>query len=112
VFAIAPRSPLASGVLPTMRAAASRITLNVPIRFTSIARRNESSGNGAPSLPTVRVALPIPAQFTTPRSGPNAAIAASSASSTCASSVTSPGRKRAACPSSFSSSAPFERGRS
>jgi hypothetical protein len=109
---MAPRSPSAFGSLPTIRFAARRITLKVPIRFTSTVRRKFSSGKGCPSRPTVRWALPMPAQFTTARSGPKASAAASSAASTPDSSVTSPGRKRALPESSFSSSPPLERGRS
>ena len=43
-----------------MRAAASRIALKVPIRLIWIVRVKTSSGKGAPSLPTVRDALPMP----------------------------------------------------
>ena len=50
--------------------AASRSTLNVPIRLTSMIFLNQSSGNG-PSLPSVLAALPMPAQLTLMRSGPS-----------------------------------------
>ena len=75
-----------------MRSAPSRITLNVPIRLISTTLRNASSGNG-PSLPRVLIALPVPAQLITMRSGPSAS-AASSAAVTAASSVTSVCAKR------------------
>src|SRR5215218_8997040 len=84
VITIAPRSPSASGSPAAIAAAASRRTLNVPIRFT---RTTVSKGWSAagPSRPTVRSAQPIPAQETASRRPP----AASTAAWTCSSSVTS-----------------------
>jgi hypothetical protein len=57
--------PLLVGLVPTIAAAASRITLKVPTRFTWITFVNESSGWG-PSLPTAFSAMATPAQLTTP----------------------------------------------
>ncbi|MNY14193.1 hypothetical protein D3C86_1473610 [compost metagenome] len=73
-----PRSPSASGVLRTMAAAASRIMLNVPIRFTRTVFSNEASGCG-PSLPTVLAATAIPAQLTSPASRPSFSAASTAA---------------------------------
>src|SRR5580658_3400336 len=82
-----PRSPSSSSAW-LIRYAASRITLNVPIRLTWITRVKDSSGNG-PSLPVVRAAVPMPAQLTTILGTPPArAPAASSALSTSAGQVT------------------------
>ena len=104
VLTMTPRSSPIGSVL-AMRSAPSRITLNVPIRLISTTLRNASSGNG-PSLPRVLIALPVPAQLTTMRSGPSAS-AASSAAVTAASSVTSVCAKVARSPSSSTASLPL-----
>ena len=65
--------------------------LNVPTRFTAITLVKASSRCAEsydPSRPIVRIAMPIPAQLTSTRSGA-AVAAASTAASTCSSSVTS-----------------------
>ena len=61
------------------------MTLNVPIRLIWIVRANESSACG-PSRPTVRSAMPTPAQLTAPASD---SPADSTAAATSASEVTS-----------------------
>src|SRR2546423_10165248 len=66
-----------------MLAAASRATLKVPTRFTSITRVNRSRSSGTPSR-AVTAASPMPAQLTQMRSSPSdsaRAIAAETASS-------------------------------
>ena len=61
VLTITPRSPVsASGSFVAMRAAASRITLNVPVRFTAITESHVASGNGLPRE-TVFAAVATPA---------------------------------------------------
>src|SRR5580693_6955922 len=106
-----PRSPSSSSAW-LIRYAASRITLNVPIRLTWITRVKDSSGNG-PSLPVVRAAVPMPAQLTTILGTPPArAPAASSAASTSAGLVTSPGANATRGPRSCATARPFEPGRS
>ena len=72
-----PRSSPIGSVL-AIRSAASRSTLNVPIRLTSMTFLNASSGNG-PSLPSVLTALPMPAQLTLMRSGPSDSATSSAA---------------------------------
>ena len=69
VLTMTPRSSSIGSVL-AIRSAASRSTLNVPIRLTSMTFLKPSSGNG-PSLPSVLTALPMPAQLTLMRSGPS-----------------------------------------
>ena len=64
-----PRSPSSSGSSVLISAAASRMTLKLPIRLTSMTRRKASSGSG-PSRPTMRPAVPMPAQLTAMRAGP------------------------------------------
>ena len=64
-----PRSPSSSGSLPSIAAAASRSTLNVPIRFTLMTVWNGSKLCG-PRLPAVLSAQPMPAQQTEIRSSP------------------------------------------
>src|SRR5271165_1647948 len=104
-----PRSP-STGSFRIMRSAASRMTLNVPVMLTSTMRRNSSSGNN-PFRPMMRPAVPMPAQFTTSRSGP-ARSATSSAATTSSSLVTSAAAKRTRSPSSLASVSPREPGRS
>src|SRR5579884_2967919 len=91
-----PRSPSSSRSSPAMSAAARRITLNVPIRLTSMTRRNWSSGIAAPSRSTMRPGVPMPAQFTTMRAGPCWDRAAATAASVAAASLTS--QRKAAPP--------------
>ncbi len=69
MLTITPRS-FSIGSTAAMRSAASRMTLNVPIRLMLITRLKSASGKG-PFLPTVRAALPTPAQFTATRSEPS-----------------------------------------
>src|SRR5947209_11374978 len=102
-----PRSP-STASLSTMRATASRMTLNVPIRLTVTTRANCSSGS-TPSRPSTRPGVPMPAQLTTIRNGP-ADAAASTACCTDTSSVTSTATN--VPPISFARSAPGEWGRS
>src|SRR3984893_9264810 len=84
------RSPSGStGSVRAMAAAAIRIKLNVPIRLMSMTLRKDARSCGVPSRPTVRDAQPIPAQFTTTRSGASWATAASTAAATDPSSDTS-----------------------
>ena len=73
-----PRSPDAVGARPLMAAAARRIMLNVPIRLTRMTRSKASSGIG-PSRPTMRPAVPMPAQLTRMRAGPWTSAAAAMA---------------------------------
>src|SRR5687767_12265721 len=109
VLTMTPRSsPSSSRRL--MRSAASRMTLNVPIRLISMMRWKSSSGK-APCLPTVLIAFPVPAQLTTTRSSPSSA-AASSAAPTASGSRTSPGANRVASPRSLATSSPDDPGRS
>src|SRR5690606_6527887 len=109
VLMTTPRSSPTGSVL-AMRSAPSRITLNVPTRFTLITLVNSASGK-APFLPTVLTALPMPAQFTTIRSVPSCS-AASSAFDTCCSSVTSAAAKVTPSPSSSAIASPCDEGRS
>src|SRR5919199_530238 len=95
---ITPRSPAAFGSPRAMAAAASRMTLNVPIRFTLMTRTKSASGCG-PLRPSVRWATPMPAQLIAPCSPPNASSAWSTACCTLASSVTSVRAKRTLSPS-------------
>ena len=60
---ITPRSPSGFGSLRAIDAAASRITLNVPIRLMRMTVSNTSSGCG-PFLLVVRSAIAMPAQLT------------------------------------------------
>jgi hypothetical protein len=106
---ITPRSPSISSAA-MIRSAASRMTLNVPIKLTVTTRENRSSGNG-PFLPTVRAAGPMPAQLTAMRRVPSSP-ARSRASVTSSGEVTSPALNRAASPSSLATSAPDDEGRS
>ncbi len=76
-----------AGVL-AMASAASRSTLNVPIRLTSMTFRYVSRSCG-PFLPTIRPAVPTPAQLTVMRSGAPAATTVSTAACTCSGLVTS-----------------------
>ena len=64
-----PRSPHSNGSSELISAAAIRMTLKLPIRFTSMTRRKASSGIG-PWCPTIRPAVPTPAQLTAMRAGP------------------------------------------
>src|SRR5258705_1010573 len=100
-----PRSSPTGSVL-AMRSAPRRIMLNVPIRLISTILRNRSSGNG-PSRPSVLIALPVPAQLTTTRTGPSDS-AVSSAALTAASSVTSASADVAPSPSSSTASFPLK----
>src|SRR5450830_315592 len=84
-----PRSPSSRASCAIMSAAARRIMLKVPIRLTLMMRLKSSSGIAWPSLPTRRLAPPMPAQLTRMRAGPWAARAAASAASTLAVSVMS-----------------------
>ena len=87
VFTITPRSPSSPGVLSTIRAAASRITLNVPVRFTAITLSQVASGNGTP-FETVLAASATPAQLTTMWMDPNRSTPAAIAAATLLSSAT------------------------
>src|SRR5215471_4877716 len=82
-----PRSPSASGSSVLISAAATRNRLKLPIRLTSMTRRNASSGNG-PSRPRIRPGVPTPAQLTAMRAGPCRWRAAATAVSTAVASVT------------------------
>ena len=64
-----PRSPSASGLVPCMSAATSRIMLKVPIRLILMTRSKSPSGIG-PSRPTIRFAGPMPAQLIKMRATP------------------------------------------
>ncbi len=75
-----PRSPSASGSSACMRWAARRIMLNVPMRFTRMTRSKAVSECG-PSRPTMRLAVPIPAQLTSTRATPFVASSVSRAQS-------------------------------
>ncbi len=87
VFTMTPRWPWSSGSVCAICSEASARTLNVPTRliFTTVAKRSRSC---TPFLPRMRADGPMPAQFTTVRSGP-AAAACSTAARTCSGSVTS-----------------------
>src|SRR6266516_7140913 len=90
VLMTTPRCPSAStGSVRAIAPAAIRIRLNVPIRLMSSTLRNVARLCGAPSLLTMRSTQPMPAQFTTVRSGAPLAVAASTAAVTDASSDTS-----------------------
>ena len=104
---ITPRSS-PTGSVAAMAAPASRITVNVPMRFTRITR-SKASIDAGPCLPTTRSGAPIPAQLTTMRSGPSEA-AVSTAACTCAGSVTSVARNVNPCWAAITS--PSEPGRS
>src|SRR6185437_12786039 len=78
VFTITPRSPFANAGCTLMRAAASRIALNVPTRLTITARWKLASECG-PLRPTTRSPGATPAQFTNPWIAPNEATHASTA---------------------------------
>src|SRR5262245_31650665 len=82
------------------------MTLNVPIRLTSMIRLNDASECG-PSLPTVFSATPMPAQLTAPRNAPNAETATPTAFLTLSSFDTFVSTKRAFEPRSEASAAPF-----
>ena len=86
------------------------MALNVPTRLTLITLVKASRGNG-PFLPTVRMPLPIPAQFTVMRSVPSWP-ATSRAVVTLAGEVTSPGANTARSPRSSAIVLPSEDGRS
>ena len=69
VFTIRPRCPWSStGSVAAMASAASRSTLNVPIRLTVTTRLN-SVQVVRPLRDSIRPAVPMPAQFTASRSG-------------------------------------------
>src|SRR6476659_7312743 len=76
VFTITPRWPSSSGSFADIADAASRITLNVPMRLISITRRNVSREWGAPLRLIVRSAQPMPAQWIQTFSGAIADAAA------------------------------------
>src|SRR3569833_658805 len=78
-----------SGSVLAIAAAPIRMPLKVPIRLTSMTFLYEARSCGEPSRPTVRDAHPMPALFTTTRSGAPVATAASTAACTWASSETS-----------------------
>src|SRR3954454_7358111 len=101
-----PRSP-STGSVSTIAAAASRMTLNVPIRLIRTTFSNASSGS-TPCLPSTRAGVPTPAQLMTIRSGawPTAVC---TAACTPASSVTS--RPAKLPPISFARSSPGDDGR-
>src|SRR5262249_34443251 len=82
-FAVGPRGR--SALTP---AAASAMGLKLPIRLPSTTRRNASSGNGPPR-PTMRPAVPMPAQLTAIRTGPCRSRAVAKAASTDLASATS-----------------------
>src|SRR3954470_20156910 len=107
VLTMTPRSP-STGSVSTIAAAASRITLKVPIRLIRTTFSNASSGS-TPCLPSTRAGVPTPAQLTTIRSGawPTAVC---TACCTPASSVTS--RPAKLPPISFARSSPGDVGRS
>ena len=66
VFTTTPRSPLSSGSLAPIAAAARRVTLKVPNTFIAIVWTNASLGWGVPSRATVRPPpTPPPATLTT-----------------------------------------------
>src|SRR5919109_345914 len=106
-----PRSPSRLGAFCAMCVAASRMQLNVPMRFTVTTRVNSSSLAG-PDLPSVFIAVPMPAQFTRTLMAPSRARAVSSAAPTSSALVTSAGVNTAASPSDFATSAPGDAGRS
>src|SRR3954447_13473612 len=107
VLTMTPRSP-STGSVSTMAAAASRMTLKVPIRLIRTTFSNASSGS-TPCLPSTRAGVPTPAQLMTIRSGawPTAVC---TACCTPASSVTSSPAKLP--PISFARSSPGDEGRS
>src|SRR5947208_3221995 len=94
-----------------MIAAARRMQLNVPMRFTWMTRENSSSFAG-PALPTVFIAVPMPAQLTRTLREPKRLTAVLRAASTSSALVTSAAVKRAEGPSVFATSAPADAGRS
>src|SRR3954451_15943120 len=102
-----PRSP-SMGSVATMRSAARRMTLNVPIRLMLTTRAKSASGR-TPCLPMTRPGVPTPAHFTATRSGPSSP-ATSRAALTWSGSVTSAAAK--APPIASACSAPAEEGRS
>ncbi|MNT35739.1 hypothetical protein D3C72_1717780 [compost metagenome] len=75
---ITPRSPSLSGVFCTIAAAARRIMLKVPIRLMRMVLSKASSGCG-PFLPTVLLAVAMPAQLMMPDRRPSAWAAATTA---------------------------------
>src|SRR3989442_9583161 len=106
-----PRSPSSLGAFFAICAAARRVTLKVPIRFTSITLAKTASGIG-PSLPTVFIAAPTPAQLTATWSAPNRSTARATAVATSPSLVTSAGANSVRSPISRDTSSPADPGRS
>src|SRR2546426_2196160 len=92
-----------------MIAAARRMQLNVPMRFTWMTRETSSSFAG-PALPTVFIAVPMPAQLTRRLREPKRLPAVLRAASTSSALVTSAAVKRAEGPSVFATSAPADAG--
>ncbi|CAB4368266.1 unannotated protein [freshwater metagenome] len=73
MLTIAPRSPSSNGSVWLIAVAAIRIASNVPTKLMAITFLNASmfaAESYEPSLPMVRCAQPIPAEFTKTRSGP------------------------------------------
>src|SRR5688572_11663804 len=101
---ITPRSPSEFGVFRCIAAAEALLTSSVPTRFTSISLRKKSPGI-APSLPSRRGCVPMPAQLTAISRPPSSATAAASAASTADSEATSTRSKLAAGPSSATAAA-------
>src|SRR3954471_8510548 len=98
-----PRSPPALGEALAIASAASRIMLKVPIAFTVSTLTKRPRACGA-SLPSVRSAMPMPAQLTSTWRPPNSFTANATAALPSASEVTSVLAKRP--PSSFASFSP------
>ena len=70
---IAPRSPLARGSFVLIAVPTMRMQSNVPTKLIATTFLNASklaADSYEPSLPTVRCAQPIPAEFTNARIGP------------------------------------------
>ncbi len=111
VLTMTPRSPAAFGCPFAIATAASRIMLKVPIRLMPMTRAKVASACG-PSFFTVRSAMAIPAQFTSPCRPPKPFSAASTAAWPSASAVTSHFTKRAPAPSAFASASPLSAWRS
>ena len=95
MLTMAPRSPLSVGSLREIAVPTRRMQSKVPIRLIAITFENASRSAAelnSPSRPTVRWAQPMPAEFTSTRTGPSSSACAMAAS-ICSVFVTSTGAK-------------------
>ena len=110
MLTIAPREPSSSIGSVWAIAAAERLSmLNVPIKLTLITKLNRSRSIGTFSRSIVRAANPMPAEFTSARSGPSSEAAETVAS---ASSVDDTSHFTNKLPISAATACPFSSSRS